>query len=466
MTSDRPQPAASAQGPVPPATEAFVWIWLPGALEPVIAGRIELDGGVYAFNYGRSYLERADAIPIYAPELPLQRGRIAPNAPLEMAGCLRDGAPDAWGRRVIINRLTGLRGEAANSIDFDELTFMLNSGSDRIGALDFQPSADRYQPREQDNATLEELLEAAERVERGEPIPPALDKALFHGSSIGGARPKALIQDGEDKFIAKFSATNDTMAVVKAEFVAMRLAAEVGLDVAPVQLTKASGKDVLLVRRFDREWNGTGWTRRAMVSALTMFGLSEMQARYASYVDLAEMVRARFTDPQATLRELFGRMVFNVLTGNTDDHARNHAAFWDGANLTLTPAYDICPQPRNGREANQAMLVNGEDKRSLLESCRLSAPNFLLNDRDARDLINGQIETITRLWGDVCDEAGLSEVDRGYLWRRQFLNDYAFDGYAEGTLSQVQSRLRAHVPAEVSLSDELIADRRLASDQE
>ncbi|WP_257539545.1 type II toxin-antitoxin system HipA family toxin [Sphingobium sp. CFD-1] len=401
-------------------------------LEPVIAGRIELDGGVYAFNYGRSYLERTDAIPIYAPELPLQRGRIAPNAPLDMAGCLRDGAPDAWGRRVIINRLTGLRGEAANSIDFDELTFMLNSGSDRIGALDFQTSADRYQPREQDNATLEELLEAAERVERGEPIPPALDKALFHGSSIGGARPKALIQDGEDKFIAKFSATNDTMAVVKAEFVAMRLAAEVGLYVAPVQLTKASGKDVLLVRRFDREWNGTGWTRRAMVSALTMFGLSEMQARYASYVDLAEMVRARFTDPQATLRELFGRMVFNVLTGNTDDHARNHAAFWDGANLTLTPAYDICPQPRNGREANQALLVNGEDKRSLLESCRTSASNFLLSDRDARDLINGQIETISRRWDDICDEAGLSEIDRSYLWRRQFLNDYAFEGYADG----------------------------------
>ena len=435
MTSDRPQPAAAAaaQGPVPPAAEAFVWIWLPGALEPVIAGRIELDGGIYAFNYGRSYLERADAMPIYTPELPLQRGRIVPKAPLDMAGCLRDGAPDAWGRRVIINRLTGLRGEAAHNIDIDELTFMLNSGSDRIGALDFQMSAERYQPREQENATLEELLEAAERIERGELIPQALDKALFHGSAIGGARPKALIQDGEDKFIAKFSATNDTMAVVKAEFVAMRLAAEVGLNVAPVQLTKASGKDVLLVRRFDREWNGTGWTRRAMVSALTMFGLGEMQARYASYADLAEMVRVRFTDPQATLRELFGRMVFNVLAGNTDDHARNHAAFWDGTNLTLTKAYDICPQPRNGREANQAMLVNGEDKRSLLESCRLSASNFLLSDRDTRDLINNQIVKIARLWGDICDEAKLSEVDRGYLWRRQFLNDYAFDGYVDGT---------------------------------
>lgn len=435
MISERPQ-AVEANGPgpapIPAATEAYVWIWLPRALEPVVAGRIEADGGFYVFNYGRSYLERADAIPIYWPELPLERGRIAPEAPLDMAGCLRDGAPDAWGRRVIINRLTGLRGEAAHHVDFDELTFMLNSGSDRIGALDFQTSAERYRAREQDGATLEELVEAAERVERGEPIPPALDKALFHGSSIGGARPKASIQDGEDKFIAKFSATNDTMAVVKAEFVAMRLAAEVGLSAAPVRLTKASGKDVLLVRRFDREWNGRGWTRRAMVSALTMLGLGEMQARYASYGDLAEMVRARFTDPKATLHELFGRLVFNVLAGNTDDHARNHAAFWDGAGLTLTQAYDICPQPRNGREANQAMLVHGEDKRSLLESCRLSASNYLLSDGAARALINHQVVTIAQLWDGICDEAELSMIDRSYLWRRQFVNDYAFEGYVDG----------------------------------
>lgn len=425
MTSDR-VPSAVPE-------EAFVWIWLPGELSPVVAGRIELEGGRYAFNYGRSYLDRANAIAIYSPELPLQRGRIVPQTPLDIAGCLRDGAPDAWGRRVIINRMTGFRGEAANDVEFDELTFMLNSGSDRIGALDFQISPETYQPREQENATLEELLEAAGRVERGEPIPDALDRALFHGSSIGGARPKALIADGEDKFIAKFSATNDTMAVVKAEYVAMRLAAVAGLEVAPVRLTKASGKDILLVRRFDREWSADGWRRRAMVSALTMFGLSEMQARYASYVDLAEMVRARFTDPRATLRELFGRLVFNVLTGNTDDHARNHAAFWNGADLTLTPAYDICPQPRSGREANQAMLVNGEDKRSLLENCRLSAPNFLLNDRDARALIADQIGSIMQEWETICDEADLSTVDRSYLWRRQFLNDYAFEGYVDGT---------------------------------
>lgn len=112
------------------------------------------------------------------------------------------------------------------------------------------------------------------------------------------------------------------------------------------------------------------------------------------------------------------------------------------------------------------MLVNGDDKRSQLESCRLSAPNFLLNDRDARDLIDQQIGTIKREWGAICDEAELSEVDRSYLWRRQFLNDYAFDGYTDDALGRVQSRLRSHIPAGVGLSDELIADRRQESQKD
>jgi len=102
---------------------------------------------------------------------------------------------------------------------------------------------------------------------------------------------------------------------------------------AETELTRAGGKDVLLVRRFDREKTAKGWTRKAMVSALTMLELDEMMGRYASYQDLAEIIRARFTAPKATLHELYGRLVFNVLCGNTDDHARNHAAFWDGRRL-------------------------------------------------------------------------------------------------------------------------------------
>jgi len=169
-----------------------------------------------------------------------------------------------------------------------------------------------------------------------------------------------------------------------------------------------------------------------MVSALTMLGLDELQARHASYADLTDIIRARFTRPRETLRELFARLVFNVLVGNSDDHARNHAAFWDGDSLTLTPAYDICPQARGGLELNQAMLIDGQDKRSRLETCRAAAQSFLLDDGQARAIIDQQVATIRDAWRDVCDEAQLSAIDRGVLWRRQFLNDYAFDGYAGG----------------------------------
>ena len=219
--------------------------------------------------------------------------------------------------------------------------------------------------------------------------------------------------------------------VVKAEFVAMRLAHIVGINVAPVKLTKGLGKDVLLIERFDRTFSKTGWERRALVSALTMLELDELEARYASYEDFSTLIRHRFTDPKQTLEELFGRLVFNILVGNTDDHARNHAAFWDGHDLTLTPAYDICPQGRTGGEARQAMLITGNKRLSLLTICLEAAPQFLLGADRARTLITSQLATIRSHWNQVCDEAGLTEVDRAFLWGRQFLNPFALQSWAE-----------------------------------
>ncbi len=407
--------------------EVFVWIWLPDATEPVVAGRIEKDGDRFIFNYGRSYLEMRGGAPIYEPELPLRRGAIEPMAGLAMAGCLRDGAPDAWGRRVIINRKFGHKGEQVDVNQLDELTYLLESGSDRIGALDFQASSSRYQSRAGEQSTLEELLHAADLVERGVPITPELEQALFHGSSLGGARPKAAIETDTRKFIAKFSSGSDITNVVKGEFVAMRMAAKLGLDVAPTELEKSGGKDVLLIERFDRVKTDHGWTRRQMVSALTLFGLDEMMGRYGSYQDLAQIIRARFAEPKKTLRELYGRLVFNVLCGNTDDHARNHAAFWSRGVLTLTPAYDICPQNRTGREANQAMLLIGENRTSRLSTCLEAAVHFLLTEKAAVELIERQIVETHANWAGICDEAELSEIDKGLMWGRQFLNPYVFE---------------------------------------
>ncbi|MDH5412044.1 MAG: HipA domain-containing protein, partial [Alphaproteobacteria bacterium] len=296
--------------------EAFTWIWLPGETEPVVAGKLTAQGETLMFNYGRSYLARENAIAIYQPELPLRPGIQHPLAGLTMPGCIRDASPDAWGRRVIVNRKLGARGVGIDAARLDELTYLLESGSDRTGALDFQRSPTEYEPRLAGNATLEALLESVERVEKGLPLSPDIDQALNHGTSIGGARPKALIEDGGRKYVAKFSSTSDLYNVVKGEFIAMRLASLCGLDTAPVSLTRAAGRDVLLIERFDREARDKGWGRKCMVSALTLLGLDEMMARYASYQDLAEIIRHRFTDASSTLSELFGRIVFNILTGN------------------------------------------------------------------------------------------------------------------------------------------------------
>jgi serine/threonine-protein kinase HipA len=195
-----------------------------------------------------------------------------------------------------------------------------------------------------------------------------------------------------------------------------------------VNLAKALGKDVLLIERFDREKVPQGWLRKSIVSALTLFGLDEMMAKYASYQDLAEIIRHRFVNPADTLRELYGRMVFNILCGNTDDHARNHAAFWDGNSLTLTPAYDVCPQARTGNEASQAMLIHDNDRMSQLSVCLAAVPNFLLDADRGKMIIKHQVQTIRDNWTRVCDEGQLSEADRQFFWHRQFLNPFAFFG--------------------------------------
>ena len=415
------------------STEAYVWAWLPGATEPVVAGRLTERDDLVSFRYGRSYLARQDALPLYLPELPLEPGRLDPPGRRRIAGVIEDSGPDSWGQRVVMRmrHLLGRDADQADTMEMGRLTYLLESGSDRIGALDFQRSGDVYIPRS-GTTSLDELAEAAERVDEGAALSPELDRALLHGSSVGGARPKALLTDGRRKLIAKFSSTTDNYPVVKGEFVAMELARRAGLDTAAVSYLQVLGRDVLLVERFDREPGDSGFLRRSTVSALTILELdAEREGRYATYYDLAEDIRKRFTEPETNLRELFSRIAFNILVGNIDDHARNHRAFWDGATdaLTLTPAYDICPQPRSGLTANQAMAFAPGARESRLELAVRSGEPYLLTERQAREIVDHQIESISANWAEIADMAELSAQDRDFFKGRQFLNPFAFEGY-------------------------------------
>jgi len=405
---------------------AFVWTWLPGAVAPVVAGRMDVDGLTHTFTYARSYRERGDAVPLYEPEIPLVAGTLRPVGGLTVAGCLRDGGPDAWGQRVILARHLGHLTSGSDVSDLSLLTYLLESGSDRIGGLDFQASATEYVPRTNSSATLEQLMAAAADLEAGRVLPLPLAEALTRGTSIGGARPKVVLADAGRSLIAKFASATDIRPVVKAEGVAMELARRAGLNVAPAQVIRVAGKDVLLVERFDRPGGGQ---RRHLVSALTILGLDEFTgARYGSYALLADHIRRSFTHPAATLRELFSRIVFNILIGNTDDHPRNHAAFVNAdRSLTLTPAYDICPQPRSVPQASQAMAIgrNGE-RSSQVGTCLAARETYLLDTPQAQSIIDAQIEIIQTQWRDAADAAGLTELERRQLFRREILNEFAF----------------------------------------
>lgn len=399
---------------------AFVWVWLPGVKEPVVAGQLRLRGEIVVFNYGRSYLQRAEAVPLYLPELPLRSGEIRPVAGLTVAGCIKDAGPDVWGQRVILARHVGRLTAGADTAGLGVLTYLLESGSDRIGALDFQASATDYVARTA-SASLEEMHAATDRFLAGEPLSPALETALLRATSIGGARPKVLLDDSGRGRIAKLSVQSDPYPVVKAEAVAMDLARRVGLNVAGTEIIECLGRDVLLVDRFDR--TATPGERRMLVSALTIFELDELMGRYATYHGLADIIRARFTDPDRTLHELFSRIVFNICVSNTDDHARNHAAFWDGSMLTLTPAYDLCPQLRTGEMADQAMAIGREgQRRSRFNVCLDAAEVYHLSRAEAAEIIDRQVMVIREQWDDVADAARLTAAERQQLWQRQVLN--------------------------------------------
>lgn len=401
------------------AHQVYVWIWLPDQTEPILAGQLLKQGQLHSFIYSRRYRDNPRAIALSPLELPLKSGSFTPQGLNTLASCLRDAAPDAWGRRV-------LHYQYPQGV-MDELDYLLLSGSDRIGALDFQASNTVYEPRHSPSPPLEDLLFAAQLVDQRRPLPPELDRALLHGTSVGGARPKALVQDAHSSYIAKFSASTDSYDLVKAEYIAMQLAQKVGLQVANTQLASVLGKDVLLVERFDRVHSCSSVTRRLILSGLSLLGLNEMEARYASYLDLADLIRRQFAHPMQALHELFQRLIFNILIGNTDDHARNHAAFWDGRELSLTPAYDLCPQLRSGFEAAQAMQIGGvQGNLSTLNNALTVCHHFQLSQDEAQQLIEQQLSVIQAHWENLCEQAGLAETERNRLWQRAILNPFCF----------------------------------------
>ena len=404
--------------------QQFIWAWLPGRTVPVPCGLVWREGSTHRFRYGRSYRDRPDAIALFG--MPVGDEVLDPPAGMTLHGALRDALPDSWGQHVILARLTGRSGQDGDTADLTAITYMRNSSSDRFGAIDFQDTATTYVTRHQP-ATLDDLAGAALALEQGRPLPSGLDAALTHGTSVGGARPKATLADGTGSWIAKFSSASDRgNPVVRHEALALRLASLAGVDTVEAQLTTAGGRDALLVRRFDRCADGT---RQMAVSGLTLLQLDEMAGRYATYPDLLDILRDAGEHPESVGKDLFTRIAANIALGNTDDHARNHAALWDGQHLSLTPAYDLDPCRSPGWDANQAMAYgrNGERAANLAGLIDVGA-TYDIDRAEASGIVDRVVTTIRDNWDDVVDEVGLTKRQADFLYGSRILNPGILDG--------------------------------------
>ena len=413
--------------------ECYVFVVLPGGTEFVTAGRFRVsrtrDGSSRGeFVYGRGYLDRPDAVELDPVELRLADRGYETGRMSGFFGAIRDSMPDYWGR-LLIERHSG-------RARLDEFDYLMEGPDDRAGALGFGPGIEPPAPRRRFNATLDlaRLQAAADAVLAGEPEsgdPAALRaQELFEGTSMGGARPKAVVQDNHVLWLAKFGQRDDRWNHSRVEHALLELARECGLNAAESRVERIGDRDVLLVRRFDREWTGKGYHRHRMVSALTLLQADDDPTERGrwSYLTLADELRRASAAPREDLRELFGRMCFNAAVSNLDDHPRNHALLAKGRDWRLSPAYDLTPMPAIAVERRDLAMICGPAGRWANKENLLGAAGRFLLERDEAEAIFDRIAgTVRASWHSTMRRAGVSEKDCG-LVRGAFLYDGLFYG--------------------------------------
>ncbi|MDH5622705.1 MAG: HipA domain-containing protein, partial [Gammaproteobacteria bacterium] len=303
----------------------------------------------------------------------------------------------------------------------DELDYLLHSPDDRAGALGFGLGPEPPAPRRKFNRTLDlgKLQEFADAIIADEELPQEPDaeqaqELMLEGTSMGGARPKAVVEDDGALWIAKFNRPDDKWNYAKVERAMLELGRACGLRTAESKLATIGDRDALLVKRFDREGTKNGYRRARMLSALTLLRAEDTHQDRSkwSYVLLAEELRRISDNPKADGAELFSRMCFNALITNDDDHPRNHAVIALENDWRLSPAYDLIPAMPISIERRDLALECGDMGRyAHAENLLTQSARFLLKPDDARARIDSMEETVRERSYEICRREGVSEKD-------------------------------------------------------
>lgn len=394
----------------------FVFMHLVGGAVPVGRLRMVTDGrnSYAAFAYGNRYRQRPDAVAVDPETLPLDgpSGEVLTDEGFDLFNGVRDAAPDGWGRYLMR--------KAADGRELSEFDYLVGSGEHRVGALAFGPTVERPAPAGVGTAgagggavDLGALAGAAIDVATADTADPALRALLEAGSSLGGARPKAAVVEGGVEWLAKFPAAQDSFDIPRAEHAVMSLAKTCGLDVPDIDLRIVEGRAVYLIRRFDRD----GARRLPFASALTLLRAHEIAAGEYSYAEVAAQLRKHGSAPARDLRELFRRMVFNVLVGNSDDHLRNHGVVHDGRGWRLSPLYDVVPTPQLGTDRFLVLRLGDEGKRATLENALSGHAAFGLSQDHAASDVKQLRQQVAAGWEAAVRASGVAADEQVRLAR-------------------------------------------------
>lgn len=395
--------------------EVLVYVDLDGV--PHLMGRLwsRLRKGreTASFEYDAGWLENPARFSL-EPALHLGPGPFHTTADLPMFGAIGDSAPDRWGR-ALMRRMERRRAEREKQAPrtLREIDYLLQVDDEaRQGALRFaeteggpflrEPGIKRTPPL----IELPALLSAAERVVDDEDSDEDLHLLLAPGSSLGGARPKASVRDRDGHLaIAKFPRRDDEYNTVVWETVTLSLAAAAGLPVPEARLERVGGKQVLLLRRFDR----VGGHRIPFLSAMSMLGADDNQTR--SYLEIVDAVRRHGAAAKADIQGLWRRIVFNILVSNTDDHLRNHGFLYAGAGgWRLSPAYDLNPVPVDIKPRILSTAINEDDGTASLDLALAVAGYFELKDSEAKAIIKDVGAAVAK-WRETAMRLGLQKKD-------------------------------------------------------
>jgi serine/threonine-protein kinase HipA len=395
--------------------EVLVYVDLNGV--PHLVGRLwsrtRKSRETASFEYAPTWLENPARFSI-EPALQLGPGPFHTQGDLPMFGAIGDSAPDRWGR-ALMRRAERRRAEREHQTPrtLQEIDYLLLVDDEtRQGALRFAEREGGPFLREQGGKRtpplleLPELLSAAERVVEDKDTDEDLRLLLAPGSSLGGARPKASVRDKDGHLaIAKFPRRDDDYNTVVWEAVALTLAQKAGIPVPEARIETVGNKPVLVLRRFDRR----DGQRIPFLSSMSMLEARDNQTR--SYMEIADALRQHGAAAKDDIRELWRRIVFNILISNTDDHLRNHGFLYAGpTGWRLSPAYDLNPVPVDVKPRILTTAINEDDNTASLDVAMGVARYFELDDARAR-ADAGAVARAVATWRNEAARYGLTKEE-------------------------------------------------------